>query len=64
MKNSETSGLLSRSTVRRGGTYDFEEELKRLKTINNIERQLQRNGASPISLLSVSSKKRSFLDNI
>lgn len=36
LKNSDSSGLLSKSTVRRGGTYDFEEELKRLKTINNI----------------------------
>ncbi len=38
LKHNESSGLLSKSTVRRGGTYDFEEELKRLKTIHNIEK--------------------------
>lgn len=38
MKDGENISLLSKSTVRRGGTFDFENELKRLKTINNIER--------------------------
>lgn len=55
--------MLSRSTIRKGDTYNFEEELKRLQTIDKIEKKLKKSGTQPEILLE-SNPKRGFLDSI
>lgn len=59
----ENQSLISGSTVRRGGSFSFDEELKRLQTINKIEKKLKRSGTKPESIL-MEQPKRGFLDKM
>ena len=47
----ENHSLISGSTVKRGGTFNFDEELRRLQTIDKIGKKLKRSGTNPESLL-------------
>ena len=59
----ENQSLISGSTVRKGGSFSFDEELKRLQTINKIEKKLKRSGTKPESIL-MEQPKRGFLDRL
>ena len=47
----ENASLISGSTVKKGGTFNFDEELKRLQDIDRIGKKLKKSGTNPESLL-------------